>query len=228
MQGVVIQGPTDYCRDILPDYKDIDNVIVSTWEGEPEENIDFIISLDIPIIQSPKPTIPGHLNVNMQAMSSYAGVDILKTLGVTEVLKIRNDIKVSNITKFLEVLKGDKLSFLALAKEGVRTDLAYSLGYMHYSHDYPVDLIVYGDVDEVGKAFNFQVPPGLAAPPEAIIMYNWCIENNIEFNLNYEYLLNQGVSFFMDKCLENNIQLDWVKRGFDIVETHKNKTYYNY
>lgn len=228
MQGVVIQGPTSNCREIIPDYKDIPNVIVSTWIDEPQENIEYIVSLGIPIYQSPKPEYPGPLNINMQTMSSYAGVDFLKTIGVTEVLKIRNDIKVSNLPKFLEVLKGKSLSFLAMCKEGARPDLYYDLVYDHYSHDYPVDLVVYGTTDNLESMFNFQVPPGVNAPPEALIAYNWCLQNNIEFKLTYDHLTKHGVSFFMNECLEHNIQLDWVKRGFDIVQTHKDKTIYDY
>ena len=36
MQGVVIQGSTGYVNEVIDLYKDIPNVVFSTWEGEPK------------------------------------------------------------------------------------------------------------------------------------------------------------------------------------------------
>lgn len=41
MQGIVIQGPTDYCYETIPEYKDIPNVVFSTWDDEPLEKLNI-------------------------------------------------------------------------------------------------------------------------------------------------------------------------------------------
>ena len=67
--------------------------------------------------------------------------------GVTEVLKTRGDITISNITLLIEKLKGQQLSFIQMCKPGVRTEINYNLEYFHNSHDYPADVIMYGDAE---------------------------------------------------------------------------------
>jgi hypothetical protein len=37
MQGIVIQGPTTYWDQIIEVYKDVPNVVWSTWDNEPIE-----------------------------------------------------------------------------------------------------------------------------------------------------------------------------------------------
>jgi hypothetical protein len=46
MQGIVIQGPTNYCKEVVSIYKNIPNVVWSTWEDEPLKNIEFIKQMD--------------------------------------------------------------------------------------------------------------------------------------------------------------------------------------
>ena len=52
MQGIVIQGSTGYVDEVIDLYKDIPNVVFSTWEDEPEENIQLIKSKGILDTQS--------------------------------------------------------------------------------------------------------------------------------------------------------------------------------
>jgi hypothetical protein len=63
MQGIVIQGPTNYCREIIECYENIPNIVFSTWDDEPQENIEYIKSKGVDIIQSTKPTFSGYLNI---------------------------------------------------------------------------------------------------------------------------------------------------------------------
>ena len=104
-QGIVIQGPTNYCKEIVDCYIDIPNVVFSTWENEPQENIDYIKSKNIDVVQSSKPLFPGYLNINYQTLSTYVGLEYLKEKGVTEALKIRGDLKPNNTKLLLEILK---------------------------------------------------------------------------------------------------------------------------
>lgn len=226
-QGVVIQGPTNYCKEIINCYIDIPNVVFSTWEDEPQENIEYIKSKGIDVVQSSKPLFPGYLNINYQTLSTYVGLEYLKEKGVTEVLKIRGDLKPNNVSKLLEILTGESLSFLAICKPDIRP-LYYELGYTHTSFDFPVDLFLYGNIENLKKCFAFQIEQELPIPPESLIAYNYFISSNLEFKLDYSTFIENNISFFMNDCLKNNIKVEWLKQGWDLIQYHSNETLYNY
>lgn len=229
MQGIVIQGPTNYWDQIIHSYKGFPNVVWSTWDDEPIENINSIKKY-INVIQTPKPENFGCLNVNLQSVSTYKGLEYLKNLGVTEVLKTRSDIKINHLKKFMSLLEGRQMSFLATCKEGVRKDCVYELGYIHTSHDYPTDQVIYGNIDHLQLAFNFLAPDELQAPPEAIIVYSYLIGLGEDFNLDFEYLKSKGITFFMEECVKNKIELFCVKEKFncDFVQFHNSELTYNF
>jgi len=227
MQGIVIQGSTGYINEVIDLYTDIPNVVFSTWEDEPEENIQLIKSKGIEVIQSPKPLVSGKFNINLQALSTFAGIQYLKNKGITEILKIRNDLKPNNIKLLLEVLKGKSLSFLAICKPNVRP-MYYDLVYIHNSFDFPVDLFIYGTTENLEKCFDFQVEDELNIPPEALIAYNYFVNSGLDFRLDYDTFIKNGISFFMNECLENNIQVEWLKKGYELVKWHSDVKNYNY
>lgn len=224
MQGIIIQGPTKYANEVAHLYEGIPNVVWSTWE---EEDVDLIKSKNIKVIQSLPPTFPGYLNINYQTLSTYNGIKYLRSKGVTEALKIRGDLKPNNVKLLLNILKDKPLSFLAICKPDVRP-LYYELEYTHTSFDFPVDLFLYGSLDNLEKCFNFQIDENLPIPPESLIAYNYFSNSGLEFNLSYDTFINNGISFFMKECLENNIKIEWLKNKWDLIEYSSNKNWYNY
>lgn len=227
IQGIVIQGPTKYCKDVVPCYKDIKNVVWSTWENEPEENIKYI-KQHMDVIFNDEPLVAGHLNVNYQARSTYSGVRYLEFKGVNEILKVRGDVKINKIKDLLSILKTKKMAFLAIAKEGVRKDIYYELVYSHFSHDYPVDLVVYGSTENMVNSFNFYIEENIAIPPEALIAYHFLEGLKKDFILTYKHFIENEVYFYLKDCLENNIQLLWLKNNMDLVQMHNSKEFYEF
>lgn len=226
-QGIVIQGPTNYCKEIVDCYVSIPNVVFSTWDDEPQKNIDYIKSKNIDVIQSPKPSFSGYLNVNYQVLSTYVGLEYLKSKNITEVLKIRSDLKPNNISLLLDILKNKSLTFLAICKPDVRP-LYYELVYQHTSFDFPVDLFLYGSIENMIKCFNFQIEQNLSTPPEALIAYSYFLNSGLEFKLDYNTFISNNVSFFMNDCLKNNIEVKWLKNNIDLVKFHSDKNQYEY
>ena len=226
-QGIIIQGPTNYYKEIIDCYTDIPNVVFSTWDDEPQENIDYIKSKNIDVIQSPKPSFAGYLNVNYQVLSTYAGLEYLRTKNVTEVLKIRSDLKPNNTHLLLDILEQKPLTFLAICKPNIRP-LYYELEYIHTSFDFPVDLLLYGNIENMMKCFNFQIEQNLPIPPEALIAYSYFSNSDLEFRLDYNTFIANDISFFMDDCLKNNIKIKWLKNNLDLIELHLDKGQYEY
>lgn len=227
MQGIVIQGPTNYCKEIVDCYIDVPNVVFSTWDDEPQENIEYIKSKNIDVVQSSKPLFAGYLNVNYQVLSTYVGLEYLKSKNITEVLKIRSDLKPNNTPLLLDILKQKPLTFLAICKPNIRP-LYYELEYTHTSFDFPVDLFLYGSIENMIKCFDFQIEQNLQIPPEALIAYNYFSNSGLEFKLNYNTFIKNNISFFMDSCLENNIEVKWLKNDLDLIKLHLDKTQYEY
>jgi len=226
MQGIVIQGPTIYYKEMVEAYKDFSDVVWSTWEDEPSENLNYIKQF-FPIILSPKPSFPGYLNVNLQTVSTMGGIEYLIEQGVTEILKVRGDIICDNLSYLLSLLKGKQMAYLVKSKEGARP-LFYELEYRHYSHDYPADLIMYGSSENIKSSFNFTIEEQHIIPPESLIAYQYFKENQLEFNLNYKHCINNGIHFFLQDCLDNNIKIFWLKNKAEIVDGHKNKKHFAY
>ena len=145
-QGIVIQGPTEYYKELADYYSKFENVVWATWNDESLIRLDYIRSKGIEVVLVSKPEVSGYMNVNMQIKSSFVGVHYLKDK-VDEILKVRSDTIITNLDKLLPRLQGKQLAFAATCKTGVRKDLAYDLVYYHDSHDYPADNVIYGKIN---------------------------------------------------------------------------------
>ena len=224
-QGILIQGPTEFYKELTDHYSQFDNVIWSTWNNESVVRLDYIKSKGIKVILVEPPKFPGYMNVNMQIRSTYEG---LMAHNVDEILKVRSDTIVTNLDKLLPKLKGKQLSFMATCKEGVRGDIVYDLVYLHTSHDYPADNVIYGNVDELKIMFDFQIDELLSIPPEALIAWNYMANKGIEFKLNYQTMVDNGMSFFLKDCLDEGVEVNWLKRKVNLVDWYKDTTVYEW
>ena len=226
-QGIAIQGPTDYYKELADYYSQFENVVWATWNDESLTRLDYIRSKGIEVVLVSKPEVPGYMNVNMQIKSSFAGVHYLEGK-VDEILKLRSDTVVTNLDKLLPRLQGKQLSFAATCKTGARKDIAYDLVYYHDSHDYPADNVIYGKVEDLLLMFDFQIDEMLAIPPESLITWNYMVNKGMTFHLSYENMIHEGISFFLQDCLDENVEINWLKRGVNLVDWYKDRTVYDW
>jgi len=226
-QGIIIQGPTEYYKELADYYSKFENVVWATWNDESTIRLDYIRDKGIKVILVEKPKVFGYMNVNMQIKSTFAGVSYLENK-VDEVLKVRSDTIVTNLDKLLPRLQGKQLSFMATCKTGVRKDLAYDLVYYHDSHDYPADNVIYGKIEDLKLMFDFQIDEILAIPPEALITWNYMTNKGIEFKLDYQTMIDNGISFFLQECLDEGVEVNWLKRGANLVDWYKAKEVYEW
>jgi len=227
MQGIIIQGPTEYYKELSHHYSKFDNVVWATWNDESVVRLNYIRDKGIKVILVEKPKVFGYMNVNMQVKSTFAGINYLENK-VDEVLKVRSDTIVTNLDKLLPRLQGKQLSFMATCKPGIRKDLAYDLVYYHDSHDYPADNVIYGKIEDLKLMFDFQIDEMLAIPPEALITWNYMTNKDIEFKLNYQTMVDGGISFFLQECLDEGVEVNWLKRGANLVDWYKAKEVYEW
>ena len=226
-QGIVIQGPTEYYKELADYYSQFNNVVWATWNDESVIRLNYIRDKGIEVILVEKPEVFGYMNVNMQVKSTFAGVSYLENK-VDEVLKVRSDTIVTNLDKLLPRLQGKQLSFMATCKTGVRKDLAYDLVYYHGSHDYPADNVIYGKIEDLKLMFDFQIDEMLPIPPEALIAWNYMSNKGIEFKLDYQTMIDGGISFFLQECLDENVEVNWLKKEVNLVDWYKAKEVYDW
>ncbi len=114
--GVVIQGPIvkrltfkmcSYLTKVYPRVK----VVLSTWENEDVSEFKNLIGENFEICQSKKPSNHGPSNINLQILSTMAGIKSLRKFECTHILKTRTDVFLGN-PQFLNYLswmkrKGD-------------------------------------------------------------------------------------------------------------------------
>ena len=226
-QGIIIQGPTEYYKELANYYSQFENVVWATWNDESTIRLDYIRDKGIKIILVEKPEVSGYINVNMQVKSTFAGVSYLEGK-VDEALKVRSDTIVTNLDKLLPRLKNRQLAFMATCKTGVRKDLVYDLVYYHDSHDYPADNVIYGKIEDLKLMFDFQIDEILPIPPEALIAWNYMANKGIKFKLDYQTMIDGGISFFLQECLDENVEVNWLKRDANLVDWYKAKEVYDW
>ena len=226
-QGIIIQDPTEFYKELTDYYSQLDNVVWVTWDDEPANQLDYIHNKDIEVITIKKPEIFGYLNVNLQVKSSFVGADYLEGK-VDEAIKVRSDTIITNLDKLLPRLKNKQLAFVATCKTGVRKDLSYNLVYYHDSHDYPADNVIYGKIKDLKLMFDFQIDEMLPIPPEALIAWNYMVNKKIEFKLDYQTMVKGGISFFLQECLDEDVEINWLKRKVNLIDWYKSKEVYEW
>ena len=216
-QGIVIQGPTEYYKEVADHYSQFNNVVWTTWNDESVIRLDYIRNKGIEVVLIEKPKVFGYMNVNMQVKSSFAGISYLEDK-VDEILKVRSDTIITNLDKLLPRLENRQLAFMATCKTGVRKDLGYELVYYHTSHDYPADNVIYGKIYDLKLMFDFQIDEIIPIPPEALIAWNYMTNKGIEFKLDYQSMVDGGIGFFLQECLDEGVEVNCLKKQGNLID----------
>jgi hypothetical protein len=114
--GVVIQGPIvknftfKMCSYLIKTYPKV-KMVLSTWEDEDVSEFHKLLGENFEISQSRRPLSSGPSNINLQILSTIAGINRLSKFECTHILKTRTDVFLGN-PQFLNYLswmkrKGD-------------------------------------------------------------------------------------------------------------------------
>ena len=231
MNGIVIQGPTDYYKNILDFWASINNqhceVVWSTWDSEPSQNLKAIKKSGIKVIESPLPKFEGYLNVNYQCKSTYEGLLYFKKKGIKNIIKVRSDITWEGIESFLPYIENKRIGFLGINNRQFEDiieghDLGYFLDYNHTHQDYPSDMVICGNVDYLLTTFNLEILSNNNTPPEAMILWNYLKSHNFHTSFYPENLEQAGVYLFAKDTYALGNKISWWKNGWDLVGLHNN------
>jgi len=129
---LMIQGPTEYCKEIVEFYKDYE-CVWSTWDTEPKQNIEYINSKEnFTILLSEIPKLKYDYHWGLYAwVSTLNGFEYLKSKNYKFGIKIRSDFLI-DIPELLKITKFDHFNCFGWDTGGV----AYLCDYYFSS---PVD-----------------------------------------------------------------------------------------
>lgn len=225
MVGIVIQGPTDFCKRIVDFYSgeaiQKDAVVVwSTWKNEPEENLEYISNSPINLVTTELPSFSGYLNVNYQVVSTLEGIKFLETLGVKTIIKIRSDIVWEGIEGMFDHFSDKNISFLNLnnrAKHEVKDWQNYYLDYKHVYQDFPSDHVIAGNLICLKDTFSFLVGEKNNIPPESLILHSYLSKFSTSTSFATMNLFHAGVDLFAIKAERMKNKIIWLKNNWELV-----------
>ena len=200
-------------------------VVWSTWDSEPSQNLEEIRKSGIKVVESSLPKFSGHLNLNYQTKSTYKGLEYFKSKGVTNVIKVRSDVTWEGIERFLPYIEGRRIGFLGLNNRSFEElvkghNRGYFLDYNHTHLDFPSDMVICGNIDYLLTTFNLEVLSNNNVPPEAMILWNYLKSHNFHTSFYPENLEQAGVYLFAKDTTTLGNKIIWWKNRWDLVRLH--------
>ena len=197
--GIVIQGPTNNYERVLSNLDQSFSYVWSTWDNEPIENIKEVAK-QVPIILNTTPSFKGYNNINLQCMSSEAGI---RAINKPWIVKVRGDLLWTNQKGVI------RMAFEKMIKED---SLCSYLNYkpsIHEMHDfvtfsrldYALDLWSYR---QVGPDFN---------QPEKQLCYNIMKKNG----WTYEEMVDK-MSFINVDLVKDSLDIHCIRYNCDMSE----------
>jgi hypothetical protein len=143
---IVVQGPSNYVDQVKSAWKYYSNQLVfCTWKGNESKYTDS----DNVIFLNP-PHDCGVSNLNLQVLSTLAGIEYAKSMGFNRVLKIRSDMIPTNATAFAEQLSLDRFEIFSSI------------------HDYYTDYFMCGYVSDMEAIWNINLDDDYEFPEQPI------------------------------------------------------------
>lgn len=197
---IIVQGSSSYTEQLREALKDF-NVIFSTWVGEEKKYSDSDL-----VVYSQLPLYAGPANLNLQKITTIAGLNRAKELGYKRALKLRSDIIPTNISEFVKYLDNNSMNFLCWHCHEVYPNCP---GYL-------IDYLMSGSIDDLIVLWDIQD-------------MSWCLVPEIHLTQQYiTKLMNKvEIEYFLPTLNENN-DLFWIKRDIRLSSYQANQIYNKY
>jgi len=158
MQGALV-AEMDFTLQTLVLYRRLypqATLILSTWLDADPALLDRARQLDVQIVQSAKPAFAGQQNINLQIVTSAAGVLAAQAGGATHILKTRTDQRLcaANLPDYLHGLQ-QSFPLRGASQQQARL-LAVSLNTFRYRMYGISDMFLYGTADDMVR---YWTPP---------------------------------------------------------------------
>jgi hypothetical protein len=183
----------NYVNEMIESYKNIKNKIVSTWNDQDTILIEKLKNNGFIVLTNDYPS--NKTSANVQALACYNGLKKAKELNFNYVIRIRTDMIVSDINKFIEI-------YLELMK-----DKLVSL-YCHNNNSglYIDDFFIGGLIDKMILFYNLQQESTNTRFPEKFLQEKYMNTTNVTIEKLREFFV-----FSIEKLYQNNISVKNLK-----------------
>lgn len=153
--AIVLQGPImkkyDFTLETIRIYRKVYpglTVIVSTWEDEDPQWLELMRKAGAHVVLNAKPEYFGIWNINLQIISTRAGIAYAKELGIPYTIKSRTDQRIYE-RNILETLYNLVSYFPPAQSSGLHKRIVVChLAYKYYDAYFP-DMFMFGDTDDL-------------------------------------------------------------------------------
>jgi hypothetical protein len=201
--AVIIQGPIirndDYTFETARYYRSSlsQKVIVSTWADDVhEKERKRYLDIDVDLVLSQKPKNPGVSNVNMQIVSTLAGLRVARQEGCKFALKTRTDLRIYS-PEAVKLMRSISRNFPITTNTKQASRI---IGLSHNTFKYRVyslsDLVLFGDTCDLERYFDVQLDQSSVAK-QTRTLGEWSRERYCEakFFSNFIEGLGEPVDF---------------------------------
>lgn len=165
--AIVMQGPIyedyDFTAETLKLYQKLFpgvNLILSTWKDTPSEHINLVKALGVSTVLSDKPHDPGHSNVNMQVVSTAAGVNHASSIdGVDWIMKTRTDQRLNNPNVLSYLIATAKSFPVAKGFDQEYRIVGVGHGSLKYVPYHVTDQTIFGSANDMIKYWSTPLRP---------------------------------------------------------------------
>lgn len=219
--AIVLQGPiiieNDFTYETLCLYRKKFprcRLIVSTWDDTDTSVINRIKTVDgVQVITSTKP-IPGRGNINMQKVSTLAGIQCAADMGCKYLLKTRTDHRIygdETIAFCIKLLE----KFPAKGNINARGRLITTNMGTFKSRLYNIcDMFIFGYLDDVYRYFNAptvdNLPDGFRYDESDMVEYAKARPGEIHFTVNYLEQSGHNITWTIEDS-------DYIRNNYFIV-----------
>jgi hypothetical protein len=187
--GVVIQGPLlknvtfKMCNYLIKTYPKV-KIVLSTWEDEDVSEFHKLLGENFEICQSRKPLASGPSNINLQILSTIAGINTLSKFECTHILKTRTDVFLGN-PQFLNYLSWLK------SKGDPKAIVFSSFNSFLFRLYTPTDQVMFGTAADITRYWSIDLvgQEELVEIPERYLFQRYLKSNGFEVGESFDSYL---------------------------------------
>lgn len=197
---IIIQGSSSNVNELKEALNGF-NLIFSTWVGEENKYVDSDV-----VIFNELPEYKGPANLNLQKITTISGLKKAKELGYKRALKLRSDIKPTDMPEFFKLIDNELLNFLCWHCHEVYPNCP---GYL-------IDYLMSGLIDDLLILWD-------------IVDMEWCSVPEIHITEQYikNLISSVDINFFLSNLNSNN-DLIWLKNNIKLSSYQENNIYDKY
>lgn len=232
---VVIQGHTAHIGEILESYSGYKNIVWAMDDTCSLRDYGLVHDTRINPVVVKRPVNSGFGNINLQAISTVEGLKYAKELGAKYCIKIRSDMVINPLHKFINSCDFSTLGFLTYVSnpynhfdkpfEPINKFINsfakfYDIKEHNITRNYVTDFCLTGPVDDLILFFDNAEEPdnpsteAIQAPAEFKFLLHYLRRSKYKLDTSKEYL-KKNFNFFISILEEKGIDLISIKNNYE-------------